>query len=268
LLERCFFCDTVPRPKRLSLLKACVSADGIDTVLNHLIKTASHSTGSHLIWDIGEYSILPYREPIESQESSSEGSDGLERPKLSHTVSKSQKLHKAFQQSKIRLGLHGARLQQNYTISLRLSKESYCNEQPGWPKRRRRKLDPKLIQAETIETSSSEGEYNASSPSSAPFEMLKKVVLESCRRTASPSLKDNKKTASNPSIPDEPQAGKKQSGKSDIPEDQLPHQPNQANIAKPPNFNPIQSSTENETIRLTNAYPGALNIISSIHQRS
>jgi hypothetical protein len=26
------FCDTVPRPKRLSLLKACVSADGVDTV--------------------------------------------------------------------------------------------------------------------------------------------------------------------------------------------------------------------------------------------
>jgi DNA polymerase Ligase (LigD) len=26
------FCDTVPRPKRLSLLKACVSADGVETV--------------------------------------------------------------------------------------------------------------------------------------------------------------------------------------------------------------------------------------------
>jgi DNA polymerase Ligase (LigD) len=169
-----------------------------------LIETASHSTGSLLIWDTGEHSILPYREPIESQESSSEGSDGLERPKLSPTLSESQKLHKAFQQSKIRLRLHGARVPQNYTISLRLSKENYCNEQPGWPKRRRRKLDPKLIQAETIETSSSEGEYNASSSSSAPFEMLKRVQLESCRRTASPPLKYPQKTASNPSIRDEP----------------------------------------------------------------
>jgi hypothetical protein len=103
---------------------------------------------------------------------------------------------------------------------------------------------------------------------------LKKGQLESFRRTASPPLKDHQKTASNPSIRDEPQAGKKQPGESDIPQDQLPHQPNQANIAKPPSFHPIRSSTEteneteNETIRLTNAYPGALNTISSIHQRT
>lgn len=64
---------------------------------NHLIETASASTGSLLIWDTGQYEMLPYRRNIEqvTDEEMSGDSDGSSS--LSSSLSDSEKLHAAFQ---------------------------------------------------------------------------------------------------------------------------------------------------------------------------
>ena len=63
---------------------------------NHLIETASASTGSLLIWDTGEYEVLPYREDIEqmTEDELSSDSDGNSSPSTS--LSDSEKLHQGF----------------------------------------------------------------------------------------------------------------------------------------------------------------------------
>ena len=63
---------------------------------NHLIETASTSTGSLLVWDTGEYEMLPYRENIEqlTDDELSIDSDGASNPFLN--LSDSEKLHTAF----------------------------------------------------------------------------------------------------------------------------------------------------------------------------
>ena len=63
---------------------------------NHLIETASASTGSLLIWDTGEYEMLPYRKDIEqmTDEELSGDSDGDISSSLN--LSDSEKLHAAF----------------------------------------------------------------------------------------------------------------------------------------------------------------------------
>ena len=73
------------RDWKLSLLK------------NHLIETASALTGSLLIWDTGEYEVLPYREDIEqmTDDELSSDSDGNGSPSTS--LSDSEKLHQSFQ---------------------------------------------------------------------------------------------------------------------------------------------------------------------------
>lgn len=64
---------------------------------NHLIETASASTGSLLVWDTGEYEMLPYHENIEqvTDDELSGDSDGDCKP--SSNLSDSEKLHAAFQ---------------------------------------------------------------------------------------------------------------------------------------------------------------------------
>lgn len=63
---------------------------------NHLIETASASTGSLLVWDTGEYEMLPCRENIEqvTDDELSGDSDGDSSP--SSDLSDSEKLHAAF----------------------------------------------------------------------------------------------------------------------------------------------------------------------------
>lgn len=63
---------------------------------NHLIETASTSTGSLLVWDTGEYEMLPYREKVEevTDDELSGDSDGDCKP--SSNLSDSEKLHAAF----------------------------------------------------------------------------------------------------------------------------------------------------------------------------
>lgn len=63
---------------------------------NHLIETASTSTGSLLVWDTGEYEMLPYRENVEkvTDDELSGDSGGNSNPSLN--LSDSEKLHAAF----------------------------------------------------------------------------------------------------------------------------------------------------------------------------
>ncbi|KAF7119124.1 hypothetical protein CNMCM5793_008864 [Aspergillus hiratsukae] len=109
---------------------------------NHLIETASASTGSMIIWDTGEYEILPSqskREMAETDDSRSELSDAsLHSPVYRKT--ESEKLREAFRNNKIRLRLHGTRLPENYTIILRLDKASdIAKPSTLIPRKRRRR---------------------------------------------------------------------------------------------------------------------------------
>ncbi|KAL9022866.1 MAG: hypothetical protein Q9180_008524, partial [Flavoplaca navasiana] len=206
---------------------------------NHLIETASSSTGSMLIWDTGEYSILPYHADKKRHQTDNELSDSsaYEHYIQPLRVSHSEKLHQAFktvsprspyvtiffpcknnqhlEKRKIRIRLHGTRLPPFYTLSMRLLTSNNRHEQPKKPvrKRRRRHDDPKTPQhhqrAETPETSSDEGD----------------PVQDKCSGDCI--------IAENTTIT---------------------------------TYGEIEEQ-EDEQVRLTNAYPGATNSINSIHQR-
>ncbi|KAF6231611.1 hypothetical protein HO173_010143 [Letharia columbiana] len=129
----------------------------VHNVWNHLIETASASTGSLLVWDTGEYEMLPYHENIEqvTDDELSGDSDGDCKP--SSNLSDSEKLHAAFQnvrcllctstaptvlkpaQRKIRVRLLGTRLPPSYTLSIRLLSSENRHEQPAKPSRKRRR---------------------------------------------------------------------------------------------------------------------------------
>ncbi|KAI1771767.1 DNA polymerase ligase-domain-containing protein [Hypoxylon cercidicola] len=92
----------------------------IHCLWNHLIETASPSTGSLLIWDTGTYTILSGRESSKEGDSTSQSeSDEQSSPELTEQA----KLHWAFQARKIRIRLHGTRLPHNYVLNLRLTKD-------------------------------------------------------------------------------------------------------------------------------------------------
>jgi hypothetical protein len=130
-----------------------------------------------LIWDTGEYSVLPYRgSPIDSGAES--GGDEASNA----TVTDSEKLHHAFQQRKIRLRLHGTRLPQGYTLAIRADKDHFPTEQPRKPARTRRRKDPKSAHGQKKESSSSED-------SDTDQPQLGRRVIESLHRSASPPTK-------------------------------------------------------------------------------
>lgn len=63
---------------------------------NHLIETASVSTGSLLIWDTGEYEMLPYRDSIEQVTDDELSGDSDVDISPASDLSESGKLHAAF----------------------------------------------------------------------------------------------------------------------------------------------------------------------------
>lgn len=72
-----------------------------------MIETASASTGSMIIWDTGEYSILPYYKPkkqLETDDSLSISSKDSVHEE-GQGISESDKLKKAFQQVRYFSGL-------------------------------------------------------------------------------------------------------------------------------------------------------------------
>ncbi|EGD97231.1 hypothetical protein TESG_04643 [Trichophyton tonsurans CBS 112818] len=188
-----------PNSKRLS---RNATETRVHNVWNHLIESASAASGSMIIWDTGEYSVLPYY-----------GSDALETDKSDAGFSteeqptESEKLRRAFHQRKIRLRLHGTRLPPNYTVTLRLTRDNDTSGQLKTPskRRRRRGAGRQVDIRQRPELTSSDSEEHEERPSS-----------------------------------DQPSS----------------------------NISPSHSDQEDKTIRQTNAYRGATNSISSIHQRT
>ncbi|KAI1647725.1 DNA polymerase ligase-domain-containing protein [Daldinia loculata] len=91
----------------------------IHCLWNHLIETASISTGSLLIWDTGTYTILSPRENSKRANRNSQSDEEEESPELTEQ----EKFRQAFQTRKIRIRLNGTRLPRNYVLNLRLTKE-------------------------------------------------------------------------------------------------------------------------------------------------
>lgn len=128
-----------------------------DRSKNNLVESASHATGSLLIWDTGEYETLPYREkrkvPTTDDELSDDGGESK-----TDMRSDSERLFSAFQAMHIRLRLHGRRLPPGYAISLRLSKSDDRERQPGRPRRKRRRTEPTKATKQAKTSLSNSGE--------------------------------------------------------------------------------------------------------------
>lgn len=93
---------------------------------NHLVETAGRETGSLLVWDTGEYEVLlpPDHAPSDSDSNSAsnpEGSDGGGASGSWVGLTQQQRLARAFASRKIRLKLHGTRLPSTYVMNLRLT---------------------------------------------------------------------------------------------------------------------------------------------------
>ena len=141
-----------------------------------------------LIWDTGEYSVLPLRKSshhLETDESEGPEEDGSNNP-----LSECEKLVHAFQQRKIRLRLHGSRLPKGYTVYIRLTKENNRSDQPKKPARRRRRPDQKQ-RPKQVETSSD------SEATSSTLGETEKGHLASLARTESPPKKIESKDDGN-----------------------------------------------------------------------
>jgi hypothetical protein len=113
----------------------------VHNLWNNLIESASHATGSLLIWDTGEYEVLPRKISKAGLETDDEKPDGSEEEGMQQVaVPENKKLIHAFQTKFIRLRLRGSLLPQNYTITMRLpSANSYRYNRPKGPPRKRRR---------------------------------------------------------------------------------------------------------------------------------
>ncbi|KAJ5170392.1 uncharacterized protein N7500_003175 [Penicillium coprophilum] len=205
----------------------------IHCLWNHLIETASQKTGSLIIWDTGEYEILPYQmDPSgpETDDSRSEISEDS-HASLRDQLSDSAKLREAFQnvddpssdaqdtKRKIRLRLHGTRLPKDYTIILRMDKSSdFARPIREGPKRRRRHPHRRTV-------------------------------------PQAPSTSDSGSLS--------PPSGKEESRGHTT-----PHQSQSEFQTEPAKHTHAENThTADLEIQRNNAYPGSINTIGSIHQR-
>lgn len=124
---------------------------------NHLIETASVSTGSMIIWDTGTYEVLDRRSKYAPKEDpDSQQMSGAED--LFESLTQQEKLHQAFQTRKIRIRLNGTRLPKNYVLNLRLTKDEDVAgraKSGRTPKTRRRRGGSKALSRKPEPTTSS-----------------------------------------------------------------------------------------------------------------
>jgi hypothetical protein len=149
------------RPNRMAI------ETRVHNLWNNLVESASHSTGSLLIWDTGEYEVLPYREQPKARMTDDELSDSDAQAEEASGVTESEKLFAGFQDRHLRLRLHGTRLPQDYTISLRLPSGNKRSGQPGKPKRKRRRVDPSKVVRPAAVLTDSEADAPESEPRSS-----------------------------------------------------------------------------------------------------
>ncbi|KAI1768221.1 DNA polymerase ligase-domain-containing protein [Hypoxylon sp. FL1150] len=202
----------------------------IHCLWNHLIETASASTGSLLIWDTGIYTVLPRRERSKRGDSTSQSeSDHDPSPALTEQ----EKLHRAFQGRKIRIRLHGTRLPRNYVLNLRLTKDEDIAgraKSTRTPTRRRRRGGP--VQARGSTRGRGGGKGKAAEPET--------------------SLDSNSDDDDD-----------------DVDKSEFVNAPSQE-AGKDEDVSAMEKEIrelEDEEVRRTNAYPGATNSIGSVHQR-
>jgi hypothetical protein len=232
---------------------------------NHLIETASHATGSLLIWDTGTYSVLPIVDRKSSSskkekeyDSQSSAIEGEEEKDKEDTNSSSQgkqkteqeKLHQAFAARKIRLQLHGTRLPSPYVLNLRLTREEDAAgraRSTRVPKTRRRR--------------------GGGAPSSSSLSRKRMT------RSSSSSGRNAAQQRDTDSDSDSDRDEGKENEKEDNSNDDIVHAP--AENANPGGEQQRDISAmerelrelEDEEVRRTNAYPGASNTIGSVYQR-
>jgi hypothetical protein len=248
---------------------------------NHLIETASPQTGTMLIWDTGEYEVLDKKKVM------LDGSDTDPDPDSqsthlssidSMTYSQPDKLAMAFSHRKIRLRLHGTRLPPGYTLYLRLTKDNDRYSQPKAPAfRRRRKVTeqppPKQPRrSSTTSTSSSssrppstsEPDTDISTATRSATHRRFRRTISSLKRTASPPRLSKTSASSLPTIdPSTPSIHSVPTTAQTPSEDPSALAPDDA---QPRNLTASDDDSD-ETIRRTNAYPGATNSVGSVHQR-
>lgn len=257
---------------------------------NHLIETASPQTGTMLIWDTGEYEALEKSPSL--AKSTSDTDTGTDDPSSFQSsfsaLSEPEKLASAFSYRKIRLRLHGTRLPPGYTLYIRLTKDNDRTAQPKAPafKRRRKTPFPNTASRTRREstTSTSSSSSTASSPTRYPSQSnddtdSSTATRNSTHRRLRHNVSSLKRKASPPTSKPRPPLTQPLAFTSiDLPPDPpTPPQPTAPPSPPPPTTTtptrPAPSafednpSSEEEHIRLTNAYPGALNSVNSIHQR-
>lgn len=138
----------------------------VHNLWNNLIESASHATGSLLIWDTGEYEVLPYREAPKDRTTDDELSDTGDENEES-PLTESEKLFAGFQSRHLRLRLHGTKLPENYTIGLRLPSANDREAQPSKPRRKRRKVDPARAKRTAVpQSTASENDSASNTPAS------------------------------------------------------------------------------------------------------
>ncbi|KAK4984123.1 hypothetical protein LTR50_006810 [Elasticomyces elasticus] len=140
----------------------------VHSIWNNLIESASHATGSLLIWDTGSYEVLPRRK--KAAETDDELSDNPSNvDSRGNRTPSNTELVQAFRNHHIRLRLHGTRLPADYSIVLRLAAHDAHAGQPRKPKHKRRRRDPALARKlSTLHVESdSEGTSDALSASAA-----------------------------------------------------------------------------------------------------
>lgn len=145
------------RPNRMAI------ETRVHNLWNHLIESASHATGSLLIWDTGEYEVMP--RPQRRQKTTDDELSGDEVTTDDKSLSQSELLHQAFQSRHIHLRLHGAKLPRKYTIALRLPASNHTAAQPKKPARKRRRQDPSNIVRKTSMITDSDSDSGAVSSS-------------------------------------------------------------------------------------------------------
>ncbi|KAL2210380.1 hypothetical protein CC79DRAFT_1365772 [Sarocladium strictum] len=201
----------------------------IHCLWNHLVETASASTGSLIIWDTGTYTILPRTSkyaPAEDPNSQS-SSDELGSSPSSTTPTQQELLYRAFQNRKIRIRLHGSKLPDPYVLNLRLTKPE-----------------------------DAQGRLRSS--------RVPKFRRKGRRKEKKPEPETSGSSSNGGSEPDEDKSAEDTNArgngtKTDSKGVQDPH------VTSATERELLE--LEDNQVRLTNAYPGATNTIGSIHQR-
>ncbi|KAI0538922.1 DNA polymerase ligase-domain-containing protein [Xylaria digitata] len=217
----------------------------IHCLWNHLIETASHATGSILIWDTGTYTVLPTERHHLRDDSQSSTDEDSSSPHLTEQ----QKLHQAFATRKIRIQLHGTRLPSPYVLNLRLTREEDAvgrARRTHIPKTRRRRGAPSALSGRV--TRSASKRKNAPEPSTS-----------SDSETSAPSRRS---------------IGRQQEGiridGNDEDDAEIVHAPAEQVREDEKNISATERELrelEDKEVCRTNAYLGATNSIGSVHQR-